>query len=820
MLAREATPKASDTSGPRQVRHPDSDPRRRYAQGEPIPLSEVPLDAVLKVSTQRPLAAALFRRGAWLWLVFEGAADLDADSIKSAGRPFVEKVQVVPAEQASAVRLRVDPEVGVVARRQGSTWIVTLRPEGAAPKEALEPEVREDSPLGPVVFLGPATPGRDISLTDPDAGDEIVVVPFKASGQGVARPYVYPQFRLLASAQGIAVLPSADGLHVRTLKRGVEIATSGEMHLSHVTEEAAAEEHGDPPRDLARVFGPTYWQLQPSGTFAAGHLRSLSAIARADEKHRETARLDLVRFYLSHGFGVEALGVLELVRSDRPAVETEPEFRMLRGMSRFLLGRLAEAEADFAANSLDGYDEAGAWRAAAIATRGRFAEVAGHLVHAAQYAATYPRALRIPLLTVAAESLASAGRAQAARSILDLLSSEPEGTLPQGRLAFLEGLWLDGQGRQEQAVEKWKEAIEGRDRLSRARAGFALASRQLETGEIDAAAAIEALEAMRFAWRGDEFELELLRRLGQLLNADGRHAEALRTLREAVTVFPDSPAVPEITGEMTRTFESLYLGGEADSMDPLKAIALFDEFRELTPAGQKGNEMIRRLADRLVAVDLLGRAAELLEDQVRLRLEGEERARVGARLALIYLLDQRPNAALDALEASRFGALNEDLARQRRHLKARALVDAGRYGDAAAELGDDVSPDADLVRAELLWKMRDWGQADRVLQRLASAAGVKAGQPLDDGQARFVLNRAVALLLAGNEHGLASLRRAYEPAMTVTPFGDAFRLLAPEHGEAGLIQALEEHERDLEGFQAFLAVYRDRLSRDGLSSIN
>ena len=39
--------------------------------------------------------------------------------------------------------------------------------------------------------------------------------------------------------------------------------------------------------------------------------------------------------------------------------------------------------------------------------------------------------------------------------------------------------------------------------------------------------------------------------------------------------------------------------------------AMFYEFRELTPIGRRGDEMIRRLADRLVAVDLLDQAGEL-----------------------------------------------------------------------------------------------------------------------------------------------------------------------------------------------------------------
>ena len=56
--------------------------------------------------------------------------------------------------------------------------------------------------------------------------------------------------------------------------------------------------------------------------------------------------------------------------------------------------------------------------------------------------------------------------------------------------------------------------------------------------------------------------------------------------------------------DMRSAFEDLFLKGKADKMPPIDALALFYEFIELTPIGPNGDEMIRRMADRLVAVDL------------------------------------------------------------------------------------------------------------------------------------------------------------------------------------------------------------------------
>ena len=90
--------------------------------------------------------------------------------------------------------------------------------------------------------------------------------------------------------------------------------------------------------------------------------------------------------------------------------------------------------------------------------------------------------------------------------------------------------------------------------------------------------------------------------------------------------------------------------------------------------------MIRRLADRLVAVDLLDQAAELLQHQVEHRLQGAARAQVATRLAVVHLLNRKPERALQVLKSTRLSDLSNDIRNQRLMLEARALSDVGRHG--------------------------------------------------------------------------------------------------------------------------------------------
>ena len=56
----------------------------------------------------------------------------------------------------------------------------------------------------------------------------------------------------------------------------------------------------------------------------------------------------------------------------------------------------------------------------------------------------------------------------------------------------------------------------------------------LEENMIGPDEAVQGLEALRFAWRGDEFELNLLHRLGNLYIVRGDYNNGLTTYRETI----------------------------------------------------------------------------------------------------------------------------------------------------------------------------------------------------------------------------------------------------------------------------------------------
>ncbi|MFJ5487474.1 tetratricopeptide repeat protein, partial [Hansschlegelia beijingensis] len=148
---------------------------------------------------------------------------------------------------------------------------------------------------------------------------------------------------------------------------------------------------------------------------------------------------------------------------------------------------------------------------------------------------------------------------------------------------------------------------------------------RLRRDEISEGDAIMRLERLVAGWRGDWIEAEALARLIDLYGKQERWRDAFSALRVAVAAFPDAESSRTLQDRMQERFTELFLGGGVDRMSKLDALALFYDFKELSPGGKRGDELVRRLADKLVEVDLLDQAAELLNYQVENRLTGAAR---------------------------------------------------------------------------------------------------------------------------------------------------------------------------------------------------
>jgi hypothetical protein len=749
-------------------------------------------------------AAAAFTRDDSLWLVFDRPppGDMAGDTAKAA--PELEPVSQFEVDGATVIRFATAGFMTARLRREGFTWIVDL--EGGVPRfeSAIDMLVEGGSGQAWISFPLEA-PGRIISFIDPERGDRLIVVPLTSAGPGIPTDREFLQFRTLASYQGLVVQPLSETLRVSATTKAVVLRDDEGLIVSRGASLALLKSNQPSPRRGARLFDLASWRSDAAEEFVVNKHRLLRAVAAAGPDRVGIVRLELAKFYFAHGMFTEAMSMIRLSQVQDDQIALDPRARLIVAAAEFMTDDYTTAAEELFHPALAGEWEAELWRTA-------LAAVSQHWTHAAAgFAATdelidaYPQVVRARLRLLAAEASVATGDRNGAKHYLEAVRRDNPSHMQEAQVAYLvaRGLYLEGDT--EAAAELWRRVGASKHASSRIRARVALLDLALEDGSISADEAIDTLERLRFAWRGDRFEFALLQRLGDLYIMNDEHRKGLRLLRRAATHTPNPVLSATIVARMRAVFSELFRNPESD-LPPLRALTLFEEFKELTPPGEEGDAVILNLAERLVAIDLLDRAAEVLEAQVQFRLKGEARARVAARLAQIHLLGQKPNRALKALDASDWPDLPIDLAAKRHRLRAQALLDLDREDDALAALGAGDEPETLRLRARILWRQKNWPATALALERLVSEAPPQV-RPLREDESKAVVDLLIALTMADDRDRIRHLGRAYQGAMSRGPHAETFKLLVG-NPRSGRNKSVEDELEGVADAEAFMASYR------------
>lgn len=714
----------------------------------------------------KPVGAAVFRRGEAVWVVFDTTARLDMSGARQLG-PATD-ARWTPGADHVAVRIAAPKGLAVSAASTGATWTVVI---GGPPVAVEGVAVDRDDSGEPVLVARMAGATRAIWLTDPLAGDRFAAVTALAPGKGFADRRRTVDLALLPTAQGLAVETTATDLAIQAEGDLVTISRPAGLTLSPPSaglDAAAATAEGGPGRAKYAGLILAGWADPGHAGFSARY-RQLqdaaaqeSAAAGDDPRAPAEARFMFARFLVGSGLSYEAIGVLNAIVAQAPSMAGEPELRGLRGAARASIGRMEEAQGDFASAAVAGDPASAVWRGYIASTQGDHAEARLAFAAGAVAVDDFPPPWRARFGAAHALAALEAGDLESARALLAYSFSQDAPAADQltARLVQAKLFELDGQSARALAVYT---AI-GRAPLDAvsvpARLGVVRLS--LAKGTMKADAAAKELESLRWRWRGDSTELAVIRQLGQLYLSQGLYREALTALKGAGPNMSRLEGAAEIQTDLGAAFRMLFLEGGADGLQPVQALGLFYDFRELTPIGADGDEMVRRLARRLVDVDLLDQAAELLKYQVDNRLEGVAKAQVATDLAAVYLMDRQPEPALQAIWGSRTTILPSALNTERRALEARALAQLGRYDHALEVLGTDASPEARDVRAEVFWKQEKWAQAAALYEAFLGERHRDPAALTTQEEARLI-RAGVGYSLSRDAGALSRLSRNYRP---------------------------------------------------------
>ncbi|ODT88692.1 endoglucanase [Phenylobacterium sp. SCN 70-31] len=718
----------------------------------------------LSFAFANPAGAAVFRRGDAVWVVFDAPANLDVS-----GAPptkFLRGLQSFRGADHAALRIEADSDTPVFASVQGDVWTVALGPGPQAAPAIVR--VSRDSAGGPATLRAPvAGATRIVNLPDPVVGDTLTVVTALGPPKGVPSRRDFVGAALLPSIQGLAVEATVDDLSVRRDGEIVRIGRARGLNLSPAWAGRDREraQLGAPQAAAMPALVSADWSKTGEDGFVPRY-ESLLAAAAAEGASNErggpvAARMALARFLVGSELSFEAIGVLNALARAHPEMLDDPEFRGLRGIARTMSRRYAEADTDFSAPALADDPSTSLWRAYLDTQLAQYAEARTQFTKGAEAFGLFSPIWKSRFARADAQAALAQGDLAGAESRIRLALEERVDPEERLRTRLVHARIIEMNGYKDRALRVYNAIATAPLESIAAPALLRATQIRLELGQVTPVQAVGVFDSLRYRWRGDATELETIRALGQLYLAQGRYREALEALRSAGVRLPDLPEAIQLQADLNTAFRALFLDGLADGLEPTQALALFFDFRELAPLGADGDMMVRRIVRRLVDVDLLPQAADLLKYQAENRLDGVPRAQVATDLAVIYLMDRKPEQALAAINGSRTTILPTALNTERRLVEARAWTSLGRYENALEIIERDTGKEAADLRAEILWKQKDWAAAGPLYEKSLGERWKIDTQLSSDEEGRL-LRAGVAYSLAGDDAALARLQQRYQ----------------------------------------------------------
>lgn len=788
---------------------------------------------------KKDTAAAIFERAGVLWVIFNEMAALDTTSLLKAYPEIA--ISVLPNDRFTILRISGGKFSNIKVYRRSLTWMLEIHaPESTLliPEKVIS---QYYSPQAKGIFFPVEYLAKPVRVIDPLIGDSLVVFPVFSSSTGVYPEHRKADFTVLQAAQGVPIVLIGDDVSVQTIPAGIEIFSPIEQQLRQQksnTPEALPSEGIKKKLDKPHHLKPKLPEKEVKGTALLpfhkwrdsdewGYVAALQQlqhrITEATLEAQPMRYFDLARFYFSRGLLPETHSIINVMRSIDPASIEKPPVKFLHAVSFILQENYLSAlklldSIEQEKMSPQEKEEIKFWHQVAELGLRVGGEHLSYLNTREGVLASYPKEIGQKIGLMEAASRIERKGFTVAEGILEAIQSEADDPGILREVTFLQGELAAQKNEVPKAISYWERLTQDvTDRKYRAKAGFATIKLLLAQKQLTPMQAIEKINAMRMVWRGDEIEAGMLKKLGELYAQEKHYPDALRTWRQIITYFPNTGDALFIAANMSKLF--IYLFGEdgLKEASDFEAVALYYEFKELTPIGKSGDLVIQSLVERLIRLDLLDRAVALLTHQVKYRTKEKERSRLGTLLALVHLLNRQPAQAIEALHLSDYEDITEELSLERLHLKAKALIDMDKGAEAIELLSEDDTLMADKLRLDMYWNKRDWIQV-KALLALQMDTHRNNKKPLTPEEYDQLLRLVTANIMLRDISHLKTLNQKYS---ALAPKGSHLAaLLSMGAKDPSQINIHElENSVQIEKMEEFLDSYRHAAKRSQLMEV-
>ncbi|MBN8828134.1 MAG: hypothetical protein J0H68_05455 [Sphingobacteriia bacterium] len=704
-------------------------------------------DDILTFEWNKPVSAAVFKRSGFIYIVFNESQNIPlVPTENTIGMTFQVK------NNFAIYKIKSDKNIKI--NRESTSWIITLTPDKVN-SDAYEMGEGEISSDFNIFYQVPGL-SNALNYVDQIVGDDLTIFTVDNDTINVEQKISKTDFEIIPTSLGIVVLKKNDSVKILQEKNKIILDSPSfkKKNLDYQTKDS--------------FFNFGNWRTINNPNFKKDLEKLFSELTFAESFKKTKIRLKIVDFFLTNGMPTEALSALKNARFYEPILASKIEYKVLEALLYFLDGEhvisrnlwndinLAEIHPKF-------HNEIKSWITAANLTlNDEFSKYKiNYLENRNLFMSKYPNLIKQQLALIELNDLIDNKDYKAAENLIEVLNKE---IIPQYKndLTYYTGLLAKEQKDYESAQKTFKILTDKKllDPKNRARAIFDLTKIEIETNKITKEEAIKKLSKLDMVWRGDFVEAEILELFGRLNLETRKFVPAFQAWQTLVDNFPNWPGTINIATELSNNFVNIFNGEMGKGLSDLELTTIFFEFRELIPIGKAGDQIVQTMINKMIVLDLLDQASILLEHQVKYRTKGDFRTNLISQLAFIYVLDNKPEKAIETLKLPLDSSLTYEKERERMFLLVKALIDAGKETDALNLTKADLSTDASAVRAEIYWRNKNWTKLKEELNMLTEIWAAN-GLPLDSLKEKLVIKLAVAQNMLGNLQAVEVIKKQF-----------------------------------------------------------
>ncbi|MFK8040687.1 MAG: hypothetical protein AB8B67_05110 [Rickettsiaceae bacterium] len=643
-----------------------------------------------------------------------------------------------------------------VAKSDGKNWeLLISNKANMSNKIPMKIEEMDKS----IKILGNFKDTEIINIPDPEIGDIIKLMPMESMNY-ISNSLSFIDFSILPSIQGLAIATANDDVEIIKDQEFVQVLSA--HGISTKLQDITSFSDFDAALELSQKF-TLLPLLDPTLDILNFNKLKEQLIANILESSNDdelfNSRFELAKFLFKYEFYDESLGMLDLCSDQTPIQYNQSlQANFLTAVNCTILGSVNRAHKIYsdileiiAPTTIEEID---LWKKYNNFAAGAQNESMNFLENV-RYINLYPDLIYWHFAFAELEIMLSENKLKQVEAIFKRLryaSSYQD----HNSVSFYKARYYNKKQQLNLALELLATLSNDiYDPFNRARSTIDLVKLQLDQKIITKQDAIKKLNSIRFTWRGDKLEYDLLMLIANYYNDLDDVINALRTYMYIHNAFSNKISNFYITSEMAKIFNNIFLpGGMIENIDPFKAVALFNEFKYLNPIGNKGDTVILSIVKMLVQLNLLEEAEELLSHQVNYRLEGEQKVIAANKLAMILLLDNKFQEALNILDNTDKDNFKFSEHQKRMILKAKILIAMKQFNQALNYLQNNFTQEAQTLRLEAIFQLKKWNDYISLIEPNVDTL-IKSN---DNESRQTILRLAISYYMMNQEGNLNRLK--------------------------------------------------------------